>query len=197
VSLAFALVTVACSMSLVASYGLRLGDTVAGTLPATTVVFTGQFDRIEKGIALLQEGRVERLFISGVNRGAGLTTGTFTRQFGLSPALRDGLAHGVIMLATEAQDTVENALETTCWLGRQHGTDPVLLITSQRHMPRASLLLERTSGLRVERLSTASVEADASAFLTPEFWRFVAMWFMTFSPPRTWPARGGFACVPS
>lgn len=188
---------VAGVMSLLFSYGLRLRDTAdPESLPETAIVFTGQFDRIEKAIALLEAGRIERLFISGVNNGAGLNPETFARQFGLSPALQDALDGGVITLGPRAEDTIENALETTCWLSRQPGNGRVLLITSQRHMPRASLLLERPSGLRVERLSTSPAIVDARALVTPEFMRFVATWFLSFAPPRMWPARGGFACKP-
>jgi hypothetical protein len=198
VTSAFAIIMLACGMSLLFSFGLRLQDTAeAGGLAATAIVFTGQFDRIEKAIGLLEAGRIGRIFVSGVNRGAGLDVQTFARQFSLPPALEDGLATGLITLATGAQDTIENALETSCWLVRSPDTRRVLLITSHLHMPRASLLLEQASRLHIERLSTSPGDVDGRALLSPEFRRFVATWFMTFLPPRMWPARGGFACVPA
>jgi uncharacterized SAM-binding protein YcdF (DUF218 family) len=198
IAFAFTFAVLACSVSLAFSFGLRLRDTAGtGDLPATAVVFTGQFDRIERGLGLLGEGRVERLFISGVNRGAGLSRQTFARQFDLSPDLRKGLDTGMITLATEAQDTVENALETSCWLATHPHTQKVLLITSNLHMPRASLLLEGAADVQVERLSTGFDDVDASALLTPEFRRFAITWFITFLPPRMWPARSGISCVPA
>ncbi len=198
VALVFACAVVTCGVGLVSSYGLRFRDTAsAGDLPATAIVFTGQFDRIEEGLRLLEEGRVARLFISGVNGGAGLNPQTFARQFSLSSRLEEGLSTGLVTLAAGAQDTIENAIETSCWLARYPETESILLITSHRHMPRASLLLEQASGLSVERLSTAAAAVDAQSFLSPEFRRFVASWFMTFLPPRLWPARSGFACVAS
>jgi hypothetical protein len=64
-------------------------------------------------------------------------------------------------------------------------------------MPRASLALERASDVRVERLPVGAADVDASALLSPEFWRFVGTWFMTLLPPRHWLARSGFSCRPS
>jgi uncharacterized SAM-binding protein YcdF (DUF218 family) len=180
------------------SFALRLyGTDTPDPHPRVAVVFTGQFDRINEGIRLLAEGRVERLFISGVNAGAGLDSATFSRQFKLPPALEESLAAGHISLATEAQDTIENALETACWLAQDSGIRSVLLITSHLHMPRASLVLERASGVRVERLPVSADEVDASALLSPEFWRFAGTWFMTLLPPRHWLARSGFSCKPA
>lgn len=188
-------VIVAGLISLAFSYGLRLRDTVeTGSLPKTAIVFTGQFDRVEKVLALREAGQVDRIFISGVNPGAGMHPTAFAYQFKLSPALQDDLKRGVITLGPEAQDTFENALETTCWLDQQPGIDRVLLITTQAHMPRASLLLERASGLPVERLSTAAARVSVSALLSREFRSFVATWFISFAPPRMWPSRSGFVC---
>lgn len=195
------LISIAAALALAwvaTTFALRLyGTDEQGSVRRIAIVFTGQFDRIEKGISLLEEDLVERLFISGVNRGAGLSPETFSRQFGLPPALEEGLKTGRITLATEAQDTIENALETACWLARQPEAQSVLLLTSQLHMPRASLVLERASGVRVERLPVGAADVDASAFLSSEFWRFVGTWFMTLLPPRMWLARSGFSCTPA
>lgn len=180
------------------SFALRTGSTVGKpSLPDTAVVFSGQFDRVEKGLALLEEGSVRRLFISGVNRGAGMKPENFVRQFNLSTVLEDYLKAGRITLAAEAQDTIENALETSCWLGEYPRTERVLLITSQLHMPRASLALRRASGVRVERLVTGTVALNASDLVTAEFWKYVGTLFVTLLPTQMWPARRGFSCKKS
>lgn len=185
-------------LSLVFSFGCRLRDTAGSDhLPDTAVVFTGQFDRIEEAIDLLAEGRIRRIFISGVNSGAGLSTQTFARQFGLSQTLKEGLGSGIITLATGAQDTIENAIETSCWLNRNARSQKVLLITSNIHMPRASLLLEQASGQVVERLSTSSSRIEADDLHSREFGRFAASWIMAFLPARLWPAQSGFSCIQS
>jgi hypothetical protein len=47
----------------------------------------------------------------------------------------------------------------------------------------------------VRQVSTGFDDVDASALLTPEFQRFAITWFITFLPPRMWPARSGISCV--
>ncbi len=180
------------------SFALRMGSTAGDrSLPATGVVFTGQFNRIEKGLNLLEEGRIGRLFISGVNPGAGLNPKTFARQFNLSATLQDHLTTGRITLTTKAQDTIENALETSCWLGEHPKTDRVLLITSHLHMPRASLALERASGVRVDRLPVGTTDPVSGILYTSEFWKYAGTWFVTLLPIDMWPARSGVSCDPS
>ncbi len=113
--------------------------------PLVGVVFTGQYSRVDAGLYLLETGVVNRLIVSGVNGGAGLSTETFGKQFINTPALKEQFAAGDVVLATGANTTWENALETACLLSDPavYGDDGgVLLITSETHMPRASLLLE-------------------------------------------------------
>ena len=112
-------------------------------LPGTVIVFTGQFDRIHLGLDLLAAGRVQRLFITGVNPKAGLLVPRFADQFALTPGQADWLATGRITLAPDANSTLENALEAACWMERQPSIDAVALITSRWHMARASLALQR------------------------------------------------------
>lgn len=122
----------------------RMESSVVGSqLPRNAVVFTGQFDRIHAGLALLRERRIERLFISGVNSGAGIRIEQFANEFRLDAELRLALSAGRLELGPKAQTTEQNAVETACWF-RAHGLfGPILLITSSSHMPRASLALER------------------------------------------------------
>lgn len=186
----FLLLLVSAGLAIAADYGLRLRDTASmAALPATAVVFTGQFDRIAVGLDLLSEGKIQTLFISGVNRGAGLSTAGFADQFHLSPALRQDLASGRIVLKSEAQDTLENACETARWLRTEPSINRLLLITSRRHMPRASLALERATRFRVriERLSVGEeLLQDPSAFLS-EGIKFAKTLAISFLPERLWP----------
>lgn len=177
-------------LAVTAAYGLRLRDTAdMVALPPTAVVFTGQFDRIVLGLDLLSEGKIQTLFISGVNRGAGLSTSGFADQFHLSPRLREDLASGRIILKSEAQDTLENACETSRWLRAGPPVNTLLLITSRRHMPRASLALERAARFRVriERLSVGEeLLQDPAAFLS-ETVKFAKTLAISFLPERLWP----------
>jgi uncharacterized SAM-binding protein YcdF (DUF218 family) len=112
-------------------------------LPGMAVVFTGQFDRVWLGLDLLAGGEVDRLFISGINRGAGIIEEKFQSQFGLYGDLLEAYRDGRIVLGTEANTTLENAAETQCWIQGQDWNGPILLVTSRWHMPRASVALEQ------------------------------------------------------
>jgi uncharacterized SAM-binding protein YcdF (DUF218 family) len=148
----------------------------AGDLPENAVVFTGQFDRIHVGLALLREGRVERLFISGVNPGAGIEIERFSEQFGLDAGLRQTLRSGRLALDPMAQNTSQNAAETASWYLARDLSGSILLITSQLHMPRASLALERAlPGSKVLRMSLSGTSAEPPfKTLSTEFFKFAA-----------------------
>lgn len=158
-------------------------------MPRIAVVFTGQFERIHFALGLFEEGRIDRLFISGVNSGAGLDPKRFDRQFGLSEALRAARAEGRIVLASEANTTLENAAETACWLRMSPEVDTVALITSHRHMPRASLALERalSANLSVHRMaSDRGSGGESSRAKAVEFRKFVGTWGVTGLSPAFW-----------
>ena len=159
-------------------------------LPDTAIVFTGQFDRVKVGLALLEREQVETLFISGVNRPAGIRPEGFAEQFALSPALRDALAQGRIILASDANTTLENAIETGCWLAQQTQTRSVVLVTHRFHMPRASLALERAVPwqIRVVRISPDQVLPGTDRpFVLREVFKFAATWVITAAPSPIWP----------
>jgi len=146
--LGFVLALVLCITALVLAaaaldFHRRLQSSrVAGPAPATAVIFTGQFNRIEHGLQRLEEGTIQTLFISGVNSGAGLSVSRFPEQFSLSGEMESALEDGRIILAPHAGNTMENAAETACWHHERAPDGALLLITSRSHMPRASLALE-------------------------------------------------------
>ncbi|UOK72813.1 YdcF family protein [Ancylobacter polymorphus] len=171
----------------------------------TAIVFTGQPDRIERALELMEEGRVARILVSGANRPGGVDPTRFARQFRLSPRLVSALSAGDIVLATEANSTLENAIETSCWLSRHPEIDEVTLITSSTHMARASLALERALHGRVEvrRLTSdrncPTCEGPKRLPLA-EFGTFLATWLITLLPQARWtpdpPRLGGAASLP-
>lgn len=165
-------------------------------LPPVAIVFTGQYDRIERGLELLSEGRVKQLFITGVNPKAGLRLERFADQFSLTSEQRDWLAQGRIILAPNARSTIENAIETACWLGSQPEVRSVTLITSQRHMARAALALERAIN-PVHVVRVASDTADADQLNDPgEAREFAATWAITLLPRDLWPTDNLADCQP-
>jgi len=125
------------------------------------VVFTGQFVRVREGLELLQNGKLDGLFVTGVNPRAGMTIEGFANQFSLDGKLRNDLSEGILVLGSRADNTFANANEVRCWLLRNPTHLPIVLITSSDHMPRASLLLEFSlDGRRVERMSVFDDPSD-------------------------------------
>lgn len=166
-------------------------------LPRTAIVFTGQFDRIRLGLRLLEDRAIDRLFISGVNRGAGLDPDRFKAQFGLSPQLIEDMKSGHLVLATGANTTWENAAEAACWLARHPDIREVVLVTSRRHMARASLALEAAlpGGITVTGLASdpdAAEEPQAASLV--EHAKLIATWIGARLPWAAWSAA---PCLPS
>lgn len=168
------------------------------SLPDTAIVFTGQFDRVEAGLALLEREQVGMLFISGVNRRAGIRPEGFAEQFALSPGLRDVLAQGRIILASDADTTLENAIEAACWLAQQAQTRTVVLITHRYHMPRASLALERAMPWQITIVPIFPEQVlpgTERAFVLREAFAFVATRVITLLPSSLWPGEISSDCA--
>lgn len=127
----------------VTDFARRTQSTFDASTPRVPgVVFTGQFSRVHVGLDLLEHGRIRPLLISGTNVGAGIPAAGFAKQFQLSPALKAALSNGQLVLASGADTTFQNAYETRQWLATLPEGQPVVLITSRFHMPRASAALE-------------------------------------------------------
>lgn len=176
--------------ALVADFRARMDFRFDADLaPRTGVVFTGQVDRILFGLRLLEDHRLDRLFISGVNPGAGLEPRQFAEAFPSSPRVRAYIDDGVILLGDRARDTLQNAQETSCWLARHPEIQAVTLITSRYHMPRASLALQRAlpAGFRITPATPNSLgEGEAASTEAREFAKFVATWAITLLPRSIW-----------
>ncbi len=105
----------------------------APTRTDAIVVLTGGADRIPTALNLLHNEFADYLFISGVNKSVAVQDVLKTTP----PELL-----GKITLGYKAENTRENAIETTNWI-LAHDARSVLLVTSFYHMPRAVLELER------------------------------------------------------
>lgn len=182
---------------LVQQFMARLGPGPgADALPPVAIVFTGQFDRVELGLDLLERQMIDRLFISGVNQGAGILPEGFAQQFTLSPTAMTALEAGRIILAPGAESTLDNALEARCWLAQHPEITAVVLITGRLHMPRATTSLERAlpRPITVRRLSPMPSGTIGHYRLMDEFTKFAATWFVTLLPPSLWPGKFVPAC---
>lgn len=173
----------------------RVGE-VAEELPRTAIVFTGHFDRIRVGLELLSTGRVDQLFITGVNGDAGLNVARFAQQFDLPPEQAAWIETGKISLAADAHTTFENAWEAGCWMDQQPDIEAVVLITSRRHMARASVALQN----EIWPVDVVRLVSDPDDIYDPlllnvlDFGEFVATWALTLLPHDLWPANKPSIC---
>lgn len=98
------------------------------------VVLTGGSDRLEEGISLLRNESAEKLFISGVGKGA--TINDLFRSFNGIRFLRSK-----IELGHDAKNTKGNAEEVRKWVDKLN-YENIILVTSNYHMPRSLLEFE-------------------------------------------------------
>ena len=100
------------------------------------VVLTGGAKRIERGLALLEEGKAKRMLVSGVAR--------TVRPAELAAQYQgtQRLFACCVDLGRESVDTRSNAEEVSRWLAR-HRIRSIRLITTDWHMPRARFELAR------------------------------------------------------
>ncbi len=100
------------------------------------VALTGGSDRIADAVDLLANNRAKRLLISGVN----LAT-SVDRLSKIAPQHRDFFAC-CIDIDYAARNTVGNAIETRRWV-EERGIHSLIVVTSNYHMPRAMIELQR------------------------------------------------------
>jgi uncharacterized SAM-binding protein YcdF (DUF218 family) len=113
-------------------------ETVEDTTTHTDaiVVLTGGSERLPVGLALLEEGLADRLFVSGVYSGVDVAT-----ILDLNAQAPTTLAC-CIDLGHEASHTVGNARETAIWMAAGH-RHSLRLVTANYHMPRSLVLFHR------------------------------------------------------
>jgi uncharacterized SAM-binding protein YcdF (DUF218 family) len=117
---------------------------------SAAVVFTGQFERVDVGLRLVDAGAVPQLYISGVNGGAGIWNFVeeFSRRNSDIADLRR-LVACCVEWGERADNTFQNAQDTKCWVDRRGLTGPLLLVTSRQHMARAMAALSGALSDRV------------------------------------------------
>ncbi len=94
------------------------------------VVLTGGQARVNEAVRLLEEGRANRLLISGVH------PGTTRKQIAAVTSSHMPLEKSSVDLDRVALNTAGNAAETASWV-RKNGFSTLLLVTSSYHLPRA------------------------------------------------------------
>ena len=99
------------------------------------VVLTGGSGRLDAALALLQEDRATKLFVSGVYQGVDV------RRL-LEAAHRNPRDLGLRISVGNAANTEENAVETAEWIARE-GIKSIRLVTAAYHMPRSLVEFRR------------------------------------------------------
>jgi uncharacterized SAM-binding protein YcdF (DUF218 family) len=95
------------------------------------VALTGGSDRVLEAAELLARGQARRLLITGVNRS---TLGADLER--ILPMSKD-LFSCCVDLGYRARDTAGNARETRDWARERSIKGPLIVVTSNYHMPRA------------------------------------------------------------
>ena len=135
-------------------------DRVRGLTPAeeparadAIVALTGpSAERVNAAIRLLEQGKGQRVLISGVNREVRRRE---LRE--LTPG-SSRLFNCCVDLGFEAEDTVGNAQEIAAW-ARAKGYDDLIVVTSDYHMPRS--LVEIRGALPGVRLTPYAVSTPS------------------------------------
>jgi uncharacterized SAM-binding protein YcdF (DUF218 family) len=124
------------------------------------IVLTGGPNRIERGMALLREGKAKRMLVSGVNMM--VARRDFLKIY--HPPLP--LFDCCIDLGHEAVDTRSNAAESADWIEKYHYRS-VRLVTTDWHMRRARFELREALPEHIEIVTDAvHSEPDLRVLLT-------------------------------
>jgi hypothetical protein len=80
---------------------------------SAAAVFTGQFERVDAGLHLVDAKAVPRVYISGVNGGAGIYPANFVNQFSArNPNIAD--LQRLVECCVEWGERADNTLPTGC-----------------------------------------------------------------------------------
>jgi uncharacterized SAM-binding protein YcdF (DUF218 family) len=147
-------------------FAMLLPQPLDGRQTDAIVVLTGGAGRIDRGIALLEDGAAKRMLISGVDRA--VRPGELAAQY----KAPDRLFTCCITLGREAIDTRSNAIETARWLERRD-YKTVRLITTDWHMRRAALELRQALPGRVSIVYDAVPSRPSLTVLLREYNKYL------------------------
>jgi uncharacterized SAM-binding protein YcdF (DUF218 family) len=136
------------------------------------VVFTGGGGRVARGLSALDRKQAKRLLVSGVDRE--VKPREFRAEYEISQSRMDCC----VTLGFESYDTRSNAAETARWLAR-HKTKSVRLVTSDWHMRRAALELERLMPADLEIVRDAVTTQPSMRILLMEYHKYAARRLVT------------------
>lgn len=129
------------------------------------VILTGSSQRIDHAIELLNDGKADSLFISGVGEDANLFA-----IFDENPRLAsDKLAPiaDKITLGYEATDTYSNATESAAWIKKNH-YESIFLVTANYHLPRSLIEFE----YMLPETTIIATPVISSNVKTQQWWKY-------------------------
>jgi len=132
-------------------HGSAIGESDPGASAQGIVALTGGENRVSTAADLLENGRAERLLVSGANPDV-----EPSEIAGAADAPLE-LLDCCIDIGFEAADTVGNAEEAARW-AQAHGYSRLIVVTSDYHMPRA--LLELQAAMPDAEFSPHAVESE-------------------------------------
>lgn len=138
------------------------------------IVPTGGKGRIARGLELVERKLARKILISGVD--PEVKPKEFAAEFDVS----DALMACCVTLGYGAVDTRSNAKEAARWV-EQNGFSSVRLVTTDWHMRRAAIELERElpSSVRLVRDAVPSDSGLAIMFL--EYNKLIASWLASWT----------------
>jgi uncharacterized SAM-binding protein YcdF (DUF218 family) len=160
----------------------ELADTASIRGASVAVVFSGGHNRVDAGVRLLDQHLVPRMFISGMRSEEYFRTQFIDELSYHNPDVRDLdlLLKCCIEFGTLAKTTLQNGLETACWVSQRNVTGELLLITSRRHMARALAILRGFLPRMTIVPYPIEEAADASPYgMREKFIAYLEYWFST------------------
>lgn len=140
----------------------------------SVVVLTGGAQRIDHALSVIEEKKARHLLISGVDRD--VKPAELAAQYEGSEKLFDCC----IDLGFQAVDTRSNALETARWAARREDTS-LRLVTSDWHMRRARLELDRALPAEIKIVSDAVGTSPSLGTLFKEYNKFLTRWIASLA----------------
>lgn len=133
------------------------------------VVLTGGEGRIPRGLAVLRQGDAKTMLVAGVDRE--VKPREFATEYKVEPALMECC----VTLGFESVDTRSNALEAARWIA-QKKIRSVRLVTTDWHMRRAALDLQRAAPSGTEIVEDAVPSRPSFRILFLEYHKLLARW---------------------
>ncbi|SNS18316.1 DUF218 domain-containing protein [Sphingomonas laterariae] len=130
------------------------------------VVLTGGPGRVQRGLALLEQGKAKRLLVSGADRRVR------PRELAAAHGAPEKLIDCCVDLGSDAVDTRSNADETAEWVARHHYRS-IRLVTTDWHMLRARFELSRALGDEVTILADAVPSEPSLRALFEEYHKYL------------------------